>query len=168
GRVWGRAGGLLELHEAGAICFLTGSPSPTERLRILATGQVGIGTATPTSLLHVTGDIRTDGTLRVAGPAAGSGTLTLPSTVGIGTATPTQTLEVVGTVKATAFQGSGAGLTEVRGTDSTKVAKTGDTMSGALAISATGIGLSVTNNAAVGGTLTVGSNVGIGTTQASQ
>src|SRR5215510_301557 len=36
-------------------------------------------------------------------------------------------------------------------------------MSGALAISATGIGLSVTNNAAVGGTLTVGSNIGIGT-----
>ena len=30
-----------------------GSPTPTERLGILATGEVGIGTATPTSLLHV-------------------------------------------------------------------------------------------------------------------
>ena len=52
-----RTGGLLELHEAGAIRLLTGSPTPTERLRILATGQVGIGTATPTSPLHVTGEI---------------------------------------------------------------------------------------------------------------
>jgi hypothetical protein len=121
--VFDRAGGLLELHEAGAIRLLTGSPTPIERMRILATGQVGIGTATPT-----------------------------------------QPLEVVGTVKATAFQGDGAGLTGVQGTDSTKVAKTGDTMPGPLSITAVGTGLSVTNNAAVGGTLTVGGNVGIGTT----
>jgi hypothetical protein len=145
--VFDRAGGLLELHEAGAIRLLTGSPTPTERLRILATGEVGIGTATPTSLLHVTGDMRTDGALRVAGQAVVGGPLTVSSSVGIGTATPTQTLEVVGTVKATAFQGDGAGLTGVRGTDATKVAKTGDTMSGALALSAAGTALSVTNNA---------------------
>jgi hypothetical protein len=162
--VFDRTGGLLELHEAGAIRFLTGSPTPTEKLRILATGQVGIGTATPTSLLHVTGDIRTDGALRVAGPAAVGGTLTVGSTVGIGTATPTQPLEVVGTVKATAFQGDGAGLTGVRGTDDTKVLKGGDTMSGALAITAAGTGLRVTHNVVVGGALTVEGNVGIGTT----
>jgi hypothetical protein len=161
--VFDRAGGLLELHEAGAIRFLTGSPTPTEKMRILATGQVGIGTATPTSPLHVTGDIRTDGALLVAGNAAVGGTLTVGSNVGIGTTTPTQKLEVAGTVKATGFQGDGAALTGVRATDSTKVAKTGDTMSGALAITAAGTGLSITNNAAVGGTLTVGSNVGIGT-----
>ena len=160
--VFDRAGGLLELHEAGAIRLLTGSPTPTKRLRILATGQVGIGTATPTSLLHVTGDMRTDGALHVAGQAAVGGTLTVGSAVGIGTATPT--LEVVGTVKATSFQGSGAELTGVSGTDSTKVAKAGDTMSGALSIAADGIGLSITNNAAVGGTLTVARNIGIGTT----
>ena len=47
--VFDRTGGLLELHEAGAIRLLTGSPTPTERLRILATGQVGIGTATPSA-----------------------------------------------------------------------------------------------------------------------
>ena len=85
------------------------------------------------------------------------------SSVGIGTATPTQTLEVAGMVKATGFQGSGAGLPEVSGTDNTKVAKTGDTMSGELVISAPGTGLRVTHNAAVGGTLTVNNNVGIGT-----
>ena len=161
--VFDRVGGLLELHEAGVIRFLTGSPTPTEKMRILATGQVGIGTATPTSPLHVTGDIRTDGALRVAGHAAVGGTLTVESSVGIGTATPTQTLEVAGMVKATGFQGSGAGLPEVSGTDNTKVAKAGDTMSGALALRRAGTGLRVTHNAAVGGTLTVTGKVGLGT-----
>src|SRR5262245_60357790 len=85
--VFDRAGGLLELHEQGAIRFLTGGPAPSERLRILATGQVGLGTATPA-----------------------------------------EALDVVGTVKATAFQGNG---------------------------------LSVAQNAAVEGSLTVGGQVGI-------
>jgi len=55
--------------------------------------------------------------------------------VGIGTASPSSLLHVAGTVTATAFQGNGAGLTNVSGTDSTKVAKTGDTMTGALTLS---------------------------------
>ena len=49
-------------------------------------------------------------------------------------------------------------------TDTTKVAKAGDTMIGALTLTAAGTGLTVANNAAVGGTLTVTGNVGIGTT----
>jgi hypothetical protein len=120
--VFNRAGNLLELHEQGDIRLLTGTPTPTERLRLLATGQVGLGTPTPT-----------------------------------------QALDVVGTVKATAFQGNGAGLTGVRGTDATKVAKAGDTMMGPLTLTAAGTGLSITNDAAVGGTLTIGGRVGIGT-----
>src|SRR5262245_43134676 len=161
--VFDRTGGLLELHEAGAIRLLTGSPTPTERMRILATGEVGMGTATPTRLLHVTGEIRTDGALRVAGNTAVGGTLTVESAVGIGTATPTQPLEVVGTVKATAFQGDGAGLTGVSGTDTTKVAKTGDLMTGQLAIHIPGTqgspGLSATGG--MGGIYTSGSSYGI-------
>jgi hypothetical protein len=57
--------------------------------------------------------------------------------VGIGTTTPSQKLEVAGTIKATGtpgFQGDGSGLTNVSATDSTKVAKAGDTMTGTLTV----------------------------------
>ncbi len=120
--VFNRQDNRLEVHDTGDISLLTGAPTPTERLRILATGEVGIGTPTPT-----------------------------------------QRLEVVGTVKATAFEGDGVRLTGVSASDATKVAKAGDTMSGALAITAADIGLSLANHAAVGGRLTVGGPVGIGT-----
>jgi hypothetical protein len=125
--VFNRTGGLLELHETGDIRFLTGGPTPSEKVRIGADGRVGIGTSAPT-----------------------------------------QELEVVGMVKATAFQGNGAALSGVSGTDTTKVAKDGDMMTGALSITAAGTGLHITNNASVGNTLTVGSNVGIGTTNPSR
>ena len=105
--------------------------------------------------LRVTGGADVVGSLHVTG-----GTI-LDGNVGIGQATPTQKLDVAGTVKATAFQGNGAQLTNV-------VLKAGDTMTGKLDITATGLGLNITNNAAVGGTLsvtgnlTVTGNVGIG------
>jgi hypothetical protein len=72
-----RVGGLA-LRQSGASTFFIGSPAPsnafdiqllnpnagyvsfgtnnTERLRILSTGRVGIGTTTPESILHVVGD----------------------------------------------------------------------------------------------------------------
>ena len=72
-----RVGGLA-LRQSGASTFFIGSPDPsnafdiqllnpnagyvsfgtnnTERLRILSTGRVGIGTTTPESTLHVVGD----------------------------------------------------------------------------------------------------------------
>ena len=77
--------------------------------------------------------------------------------VGIGTNAPTQKLEVGGTVKATAFQGNGAGLTNVSGTDATKVSKSGDTMTGVLNLPANGLTVGASQLVVSGG------NVGIGT-----
>ena len=128
--VFDRAGGLLELHEAGAIRLLTGSPTPTERLRILATGQVGIGTATPTSQLHVTGDMRTDGALRVAGQAVVGGTLTVRALSALGRRRRRSRWRWWGQSRPRPSRGTARGSPRISGTDNTKVAKTGDTMTG--------------------------------------
>lgn len=65
--VFDRANSLLELHEAGDIRFLTGDPTPAEQMRIRADGNVGIGTNTPGSRLHVAGDTTVEGSLSVTG-----------------------------------------------------------------------------------------------------
>jgi hypothetical protein len=76
----------------GDIYFSTeGSGSLTEKMRILSTGNVGIGTRNPFG-----------GKLIVSG-----------GNVGIGSLAPGQALDVQGTVRATNFIGSGAGLTGV-------------------------------------------------------
>jgi len=77
--------------------------------------------------------------------SAGSSLVLQPNSgnVGIGTTNPTRTLEVNGIVKATSFEGSGAALTGVTGTDSTKVLKAGDTVTGTLTIDAPGANLIV-------------------------
>ncbi len=54
--VFNRQQGALELHERGEIRFLTGGPTPSEKLRILPNGNVGIGTAAPTQKLQVSGN----------------------------------------------------------------------------------------------------------------
>jgi hypothetical protein len=52
--VFNRANNLLELHELGDIVFSTGSPS-AEKMRVTASGKVGIGTATPDNNFTVQG-----------------------------------------------------------------------------------------------------------------
>jgi hypothetical protein len=47
--------GKGEIESLGDICFLTGNSSATERLRILANGNVGIGTTSPATKLEVYG-----------------------------------------------------------------------------------------------------------------
>jgi hypothetical protein len=58
--VFNRVANLLELHESGDIRFLTGS-SISEKMRINAAGNVGVGTATPGQKLDVSGNIKMSG-----------------------------------------------------------------------------------------------------------
>src|SRR6185503_11324170 len=50
--VFNRAANLLELHEFGDIRFLTGNP-PSEKMRVNAAGNVGIGIPNPSERLHL-------------------------------------------------------------------------------------------------------------------
>ena len=59
----------------GVIAFSTGS-APTERMRIAANGNVGIGTASPGYKLDVAGDINFTGNLRQNGSVYGDGSST--------------------------------------------------------------------------------------------
>lgn len=54
-----RAANRLELHELGDITFHTGGPAPSERMRLLANGTLGVGTAAPdtTTRLDVAGTL---------------------------------------------------------------------------------------------------------------
>jgi Chaperone of endosialidase len=53
-----RAANLLQFFEYGDITFATGGASPSERLRIAASGNVGIGRTASTDRLEVQGNIR--------------------------------------------------------------------------------------------------------------
>jgi hypothetical protein len=56
----------------GRLVFSTtaaGASSPTERVRITSTGNVGIGTTNPTANLHVQGDIYSVGVININNPA---------------------------------------------------------------------------------------------------
>lgn len=109
--VFNRTGNLLELHEAGDIRFLTGAPTPTEKLRIRANGSVGIGTDTPGAMLHVVGAIHTDGNLRVTGDTDVSGNLTVGGGANLHNGAQVQgALQVNGTLTATAIELNGAPL----------------------------------------------------------
>jgi hypothetical protein len=71
--VFDRTNNRLELHEAGAIRFLTGTPVPTERMRIQADGAIGIGEVAPGAgyKLDVQGSLRVSGDLDIDGAVAG-------------------------------------------------------------------------------------------------
>jgi hypothetical protein len=136
-----------------------------DRLEAVTAGRVGAGES---GGLRITVPTSGDEVLVARDDGGAFGTfemraskVVMPNNVGMGTSTPTQPLEVIGTVKATAFEGDGAALTDVR--DPTKVAKDGDIMTGPLTITAADTGLSLTNNAVVGGTLSITGSVGIGT-----
>lgn len=109
--VFNRSGGRLEFHAAGAIQFLTGVPAPVERVRIQADGNVGIGTATPGVMLHVAGEIRTDGSLQAIGDVTVGGALQVTGVTNLNNNAQIQgNLQVNGIVNAAALHLNGAPL----------------------------------------------------------
>ncbi len=109
--VFNRAGNQLELHEAGDILFLTGVPALTEKLRIRADGNVGVGTAAPGAKLHVAGTIQAEGNLRVAGDATLDANLSVAGTANLGGNMQVQgNLQVSGLIDAAAVLQNGAGI----------------------------------------------------------
>lgn len=99
---------------------------------------------------HSSGKLQIGAPVQVTGDVTTTGPVTLP-------ANPTLPLQAAPKQYIDAH-------TAAVNPHSGSLAKTGDTMSGALSITAAGTGLNVTNNAAVGGTLTAAGSVGIGTT----
>ncbi len=123
--VFNRASDRLEFHESGDILFLTGAGTPTEKMRVTAAGNVGVGQTAPTSALHVgtNKSVRFElgvGTKLSLGPGAvevdavgvpaGRFVVTSAGNVGVAQVAPTSALHV-GTGKSVRFElGTGARL----------------------------------------------------------
>jgi len=89
---------LVFVTDPQSIVGLPGSGISAERMRITGAGNVGIGTQTPTSLLHVAGN------MLVAGNATVNGTLFVSTVTGSGNITlaPSGTMVMRGLVSANA------------------------------------------------------------------
>ena len=135
--VFNRQSNLLELHEWGDIVFMTGGP-PTEKMRVTASGDIGIGTSTPGRALEVaaadantgikiTGSTSNRSWLMAVGVTAGDGklsfydygaaaavahrlTIDTNGNVGIATTTPGFALDVADRIRLRQGPSGTAGL----------------------------------------------------------
>ena len=145
---------------------------------LIVTGNVGIGQATPTQKLDVAGTVKAtafqgngaqltnvnDATKVLKAGDTMTGQLRITA-AGRGLHVTGDVL-IDGNLRAGSIGGPNQLINQLgealeQGTDVTKVAKAGDTMTGPLAITAAGTGLSISNNAAVGGSLHVAGDVNI-------
>lgn len=132
--------GMRQLGQARAIpgghmTFETtgdGAVSSTERMRIEAFGNVGIGTPSPGALLDVGGSAQFGGAGSKSAFSAAGG-LTMAAGAPISLSGPLGFVTTQSSVTASAFFGDGSHLTGV--VSPSAVAKTGDTMTGALLLS---------------------------------
>jgi hypothetical protein len=144
-----------DYDDTGHLLFKTspGGSGATERLRITADGNVGIGTTTPGQRLEVVGNTSVTGNSAVTGNSYVSGN------VGIGTTTPGQKLEVAGQI----YSSTGG----IRFPDNTVQTTAAITATGASFIQ-NQTSLQSPANFNIGGNGYVGGNVGIGTTTPGQ
>ena len=102
---------LLAFNAAGTIGFFTGgTASSNERMRILSTGEVGIGITTPSTLLHVASNTTTGITIQSAA-ATPNPTLNLVSSRGtVSSPTATQSGDILGNFGAKGYGTSAFGF----------------------------------------------------------
>ncbi|MBN3032618.1 MAG: hypothetical protein JW873_00800, partial [Candidatus Saganbacteria bacterium] len=159
---------VMGLNVNGDTIFLGDATLGTNYAVINAAGAYSsdVGGYLSVKNLNVYGGIALGSYAGTVSPPANS--IIVSGNVGIGTTAPSRTLEVAGIVKATSFEGSGAGLTDITGTDNTKVRKAGDTMTGPLSIEAgtNDLALRIRTDSNTREALYVSKagNVGIGTT----
>ncbi|MDE2312490.1 MAG: hypothetical protein KGJ93_05415, partial [Patescibacteria group bacterium] len=86
------------------INFLVGNNGGTEAMRIIDSGNVGIGSTSPSSLLTLQGTTTTGSLLTIASSSGSTLLTVLPNgNVGIGTGNPSYTLDVTGSARFSSY-----------------------------------------------------------------
>lgn len=116
GLIWGSGGDAEYVRRPAGVDSLTLGTQNTERVRIDASGNVGVGTTSPSQKLDVQGNIVATGTIcgstgcvgdsSSQWTTSGSSIYYTSGNVGIGTSSPSSSLEVTGQIKANNFSGT--------------------------------------------------------------